>query len=39
MDPQALNHILNAPEFEKSEESRNFLGDALGKGQPTFDFI
>jgi cytochrome P450 len=32
MDPQALNYILNAPEFEKTDDSRLLLGDALGKG-------
>jgi hypothetical protein len=33
MDPQALNYILNSPEFEKTEDSRLFLGETLGKGQ------
>ncbi|KAF8270046.1 cytochrome P450 [Lactarius quietus] len=32
MDPQALNYILTSPEFEKSDEARFVLGDALGKG-------
>ncbi len=32
MDPQALNYILNAPEFEKTDDARFFLGDVLGKG-------
>ncbi|KAI9463999.1 cytochrome P450 [Lactarius psammicola] len=32
MDPQALNYILNAPEFEKSDHVRFLLGDILGKG-------
>ncbi|KAH9968095.1 cytochrome P450 [Russula dissimulans] len=31
-DLQALNYILNAPEFEKSEDVRWFLGHAVGKG-------
>ncbi|KAF8256390.1 hypothetical protein EI94DRAFT_1823789 [Lactarius quietus] len=39
MDPQALNYILTAPEFEKSDDARFFLGDALGKGWPQFSFI
>ena len=34
MDPQALNYILNSPEFEKPESARLFLGDMMGKGQP-----
>jgi hypothetical protein len=34
VDPQALNYILNSPVFEKPDESRLFLGDILGKGQP-----
>ncbi|KAN0139247.1 Cytochrome P450 [Lactarius tabidus] len=32
MDPQALSYILNSPEFEKTEDSRLFLGETLGKG-------
>ncbi|KAF8270004.1 cytochrome P450 [Lactarius quietus] len=32
MDPQALNCILTSPEFEKSDDTRLFLGDAFGKG-------
>ncbi|KAI9463998.1 cytochrome P450 [Lactarius psammicola] len=32
MDPQALNYILNAPEFDKTDDARVFLGDVLGKG-------
>ncbi|KAF8270007.1 cytochrome P450 [Lactarius quietus] len=32
MDPQALNYILTSPEFEKTDDVRLFLGDALGKG-------
>ncbi|KAH9968096.1 cytochrome P450 [Russula dissimulans] len=31
-DPQALNFIMNAPEFEKSKEGRAFLGSLLGNG-------
>lgn len=31
-DLQALNHILNAPEFDKTDDARVFLGDVLGKG-------
>ncbi|KAH8990773.1 cytochrome P450 [Lactarius akahatsu] len=31
-DLQALNYILNAPEFEKTDDARFFLGDVLGKG-------
>ena len=38
MDLQALNYILNSPEFEKTDDSRTFLGDVLGKGQPKFTF-
>jgi hypothetical protein len=34
-DLRALNHILNAPEFDKTDDARVFLGDMLGKGQPT----
>jgi hypothetical protein len=41
MDLQALNHILNSPEFEKSDDSRNFLGAFLGKGRTksTINFV
>jgi len=31
-DPQALNFIMNAPEFEKGKEGREFLGRLLGNG-------
>ncbi|KAI0299412.1 cytochrome P450 [Multifurca ochricompacta] len=31
-DLQSLNYILNAPEFEKTDDARLFLGDVLGKG-------
>ncbi|KAI9513472.1 cytochrome P450 [Russula earlei] len=31
-DLQALSHILNGPEFEKSDDGRLLLGDMLGKG-------
>ena len=35
-DPQALNHILSAPEIGKSKESRRFFGELLGKGWSSF---
>jgi len=35
-DPQALNYILNAPEFEKPEDGRRLLGDMVGKGWHNF---
>ncbi|KAH9974279.1 cytochrome P450 [Lactifluus volemus] len=31
-DLRALNHILNAPEFDKSDSARSLLGDILGRG-------
>ncbi|KAH9988110.1 cytochrome P450 [Russula compacta] len=31
-DLQALNYILNAPDFEKTDEGRELLGAILGKG-------
>ncbi|KAI0258648.1 cytochrome P450 [Gloeopeniophorella convolvens] len=31
-DSRALNHILNAPEFEKTDDARELLGDVLGQG-------
>ncbi|KAI0273883.1 cytochrome P450 [Russula aff. rugulosa BPL654] len=31
-DLQALNHILNSPEFDKTPEDRKFLGEFTGKG-------
>jgi hypothetical protein len=31
-DLRALNHILNAPEFDKSDAARLLLGDILGRG-------
>ncbi|KAI0267407.1 cytochrome P450 [Gloeopeniophorella convolvens] len=31
-DLRALNHILNAPEFEKTDDARELLGDVLGQG-------
>ena len=31
-DLQALNHILNSPEFDKTHEDRKFLGEFTGKG-------
>ncbi|KAI0301267.1 cytochrome P450 [Russula brevipes] len=31
-DPQALNHVFHAPEFEKTPEGRTLLGDILGRG-------
>lgn len=33
-DLQALNYVLSAPEFEKTDEGRELLGDILGKGRP-----
>ena len=35
-DLQALNYVLTAPEFEKSLEGRQFLGDIVGRGWRTF---
>jgi hypothetical protein len=35
-DLQALNYILNAPEFEKPYTERQFLGQFTGKGWPNF---
>jgi len=34
--PQALGFIMNAPEFEKTEEGRAFLGGLLGMVGPDF---
>jgi hypothetical protein len=31
-DLQALNYVLNAPEFEKSHADRVVLGELVGKG-------
>jgi hypothetical protein len=35
-DLQALNYILNAPEFDKPYADRQFLGEFAGKGWPGF---
>jgi hypothetical protein len=35
-DLQALNYILSAPEFEKTPEDREALGEFVGKGWPNF---
>jgi hypothetical protein len=35
-DLQALNHILNAPEFDKPYTERQFLRQFTGKGWPNF---
>jgi len=35
-DLQALNYILNAPEFDKPYADRQFLGEFAGKGWPNF---
>jgi len=35
-DLQAVNHLLNAPEFEKTPTDRQFLRLFTGKGWPTF---
>ncbi|KAI0252853.1 cytochrome P450 [Lactifluus subvellereus] len=37
MDLRALNHILNSPEFEKTDDARLLLGDILGKGLLTVE--
>jgi hypothetical protein len=31
-DLQALNYVLNAPEFEKTHRDRAVLGEIVGKG-------
>jgi len=31
-DLQALNHVLNSPDFEKPLEGRQFMGDMVGRG-------
>jgi hypothetical protein len=33
-DLQALNYVLNAPEFEKAHRDRLVLGEIVGKGSP-----
>jgi hypothetical protein len=35
-DLQALNYILNAPEFDKANADRRSLGELTGKGWPNF---
>ena len=35
-DLQALNYILNVPEFDKPRENRQALGEFAGKGWPNF---
>jgi hypothetical protein len=31
-DLQALNFVLNSPDFEKPIEGRHFIGDMVGRG-------
>jgi hypothetical protein len=35
-DLQALKHIFNAPEFDKTEADRQSLGQFTGRGLPNF---
>ena len=35
-DLQALNYILNAPEFDKTQADRQALRQFTGKGRPNF---